>query len=434
MDFIDTFNNFIIFYTIFNICFRSINYFVVTVVLNILREFAYYINNKTKVIIKNKINKRINISKLESCIALESYFRLRIFLINIDRVIVKYFQFLSSGYFSVRENIMKSTIELVKSAFKPCLFNVLCGIYVNYFILNNNNFITSFYSSYYSVHDIISNFNVYIDQLDKKYKDFMIIIIFVPFFKSIYDFIYFRFKNQYNKEEIRNRFRTMIDNIYNNIKQSNYLTYRRIDEVVKNITFNIGFNFKDSKLNPIKERNISFDEENKVKFFKISHDIERNYKIIKDIHNQDNSINSTKITVIREYLWEELNWFYNIERVEKKVLDYQECSVTYKKCRGYFEKNENQIYKHLFTNARVINKEPLKRLEYYIKEVEDYLVKYKEDINEYIFKLLVVRVATVRFYPELMKIFYSRDLLYLAVSIIKLAFMKYFIILKTILY
>lgn len=58
------------------------------------------------------------------------------------------------------------------------------------------------------------------------------------------------------------------------------------------------------------------------------------------------------------------------------------------RCRHYFSKNHNQIYKHKFTNARVIRAEVLKDLPYYEKELANILKTFTENLEDYYFCLL----------------------------------------------
>ncbi|WP_044478021.1 hypothetical protein [Paenibacillus antibioticophila] len=72
---------------------------------------------------------------------------------------------------------------------------------------------------------------------------------------------------------------------------------------------------------------------------------------------------------------------------EKRIFLDVSSNYELQKCRNYFFDNHNQIYKHKFTNARVIRSEALKDLSYYENKLARTINIFKEDLEEYLYCL-----------------------------------------------
>lgn len=72
---------------------------------------------------------------------------------------------------------------------------------------------------------------------------------------------------------------------------------------------------------------------------------------------------------------------------EKLVFLDESSSYELQKCRNYFFENHNQIYKHKFTNARIIRSEVLKNLSYYENELARIINTFEKNLEDYLYCL-----------------------------------------------
>jgi len=107
---------------------------------------------------------------------------------------------------------------------------------------------------------------------------------------------------------------------------------------------------------------------------------------------------------------------------EQFILAERKANNHFTECATYFAKNRNQIFKHKFTDARVVRKEALDRLDYYEGMAFENLKIYEEDLDNYYFCLLENRYRLDIFVRSLIRELYPSQIIeHLLVA------MKYFL-------
>jgi hypothetical protein len=389
-----------------------------------------FINRRVIGIIDKTIKGNVYLNDFKNSILLKAHCKLSIYIMKID--LIKYRYLYSNTY----ENCNGITVlayfigRFINSILRIRLINIVCALVI-YFYLSNGTAkmgyieVNVVQSTCNTIVNVVKIAIEYVNNINDNFKYCIFILLLIPFLQVVYDLIIVTLKYRGNNESrIDKRFVNLINSIDENIEKGMALKYDGLNQMVSDITSDIGFDLKNSKLVPREGRNTYFiDKIDKSQFHKITNSIENAYMTIDDIYNRRNYIEYKVFSEIIIYLDRQIT--YNLKYVENRVLDYEECSNNYKKCREYFEYNENQIYKHIFTDARVIRKEPLELLDYYLEKAEKYVNKYREDVYEYIYKLLIIRMITIEEYSKVLNMFYRRNFIDTIFLILKLSFERY---------
>lgn len=154
------------------------------------------------------------------------------------------------------------------------------------------------------------------------------------------------------------------------------LKYTVVENCKNRITDNIGYDYYNNQL--IKKKKSFFEKKNSVTIKSVN----IKFRELLDSLNVQKSNNLTGVRSTYYSFWsliyDELYYFDNIASLEKAVLSYDESDNNFQYVCDYFKKYHNQIYKHEFTNARVINNQPLDELD----RMKDNVISYLDDIDD----------------------------------------------------
>ncbi|MEC0124412.1 hypothetical protein [Paenibacillus pabuli] len=247
-----------------------------------------------------------------------------------------------------------------------------------------------------TISDIISFSKItfdYYNHLDNKVQKLVVCIIFAPAMYVTYLYLTFRLfsmerylvPNLSLFEEIH---RKIINNI--NIIQRDQRSL--VEQRIKEITGGFSYSFSGGTPEIYEdfdrfsgERDISVEclekfKEEDLKFNKLK----KKYKksIIKHpiLDMMVRKLNLTASSILQSY---NVGILYH----EKRVFLDESSSHELQKCRNYFFENHNQIYKHKFTNARIIRSEVLKNLSYYENELARTIKAFEENLEDYLYCL-----------------------------------------------
>lgn len=338
------------------------------------------------------------------------------FKCNIDKFIILYakkYELVFNDEVPVNGEKLKYCIE---SVFKICIFNIfVLGISYYYFIDEKEIMIILGYIK--SIEYI-------------KFLNYIIFILSLPIIKTVYSYIHLKllFKNQYN--ELKNKYIDLIKCIEENIeKLSIYKIEAEVEYISDEITNNIGFKLKDGNLET-QDRTMRY----------LLYDFEKKRLQLYGIGEKINKINGF---IKNEFINKNRNGYrfeqwilkepYCFKSNEKHILDYK-LYRGYNELSEYFEKNHNQIYKHKFTDVRVVQEDRIILLDSYIKRCEEWLKNYRSEFTEYILNILILDYEVKKHLIYMNRILFSTKFTDVLRNVISMSIMEYLRIIKKILY
>jgi len=198
-------------------------------------------------------------------------------------------------------------------------------------------------------------------------------------------------------------------NINDNIKTIKLYKDELINIFLKDLTEDLPYRLNNGKLVAYKVKIPYYTQsEDKVS---ISSLMNRNNDVSKMIKQKKyntkiNSVNkftrliNDKFDEYFNNLFSRYNAFYFLER--RLILKDKE-NREYLDCKSYFSENQNRIYKYRFTNIRVIRKESLNQLDNYERRVSTIMKEYSEDLEQYLFEILIEKNRLEKLLREVKK-------------------------------
>lgn len=183
--------------------------------------------------------------------------------------------------------------------------------------------------------------------------------------------------------------------IYSTFSSNCELLYQIKYNVVTNckisLTDNIGYDFYDGQL--VQSNRFITEKEKEISVKAVGKNIAELIDIL------ENSLKYKETGVRRTYsslyylMIDELYSLNSIVYIENSVLHYAKRDVNYQFINDYFRNYHNQIYKHEFTYARVINSDPLKNLDFMKEKAAEYLVEMDKKSEKLIWKYIILKEA-----------------------------------------
>lgn len=283
----------------------------------------------------------------------------------------------------------------------PKLSNVLrirlvnIGMFVfSYHFINDYNLANALYLTWADGSSFSKNLYRDYLHLNPKARIWIAGCLFIPMVYSVYNHLSFKILrvNRY-LEPYTNFFVNLLQKIEKNMNtirlEKDVLVQNQIRELVGGLPYNFSHGeLVAHKIEPeifSEDRNLTIKQLNKFAELKVEF----------DALNKRNQKNNLKHPVLIKTLRVLRCKFSRIFENHRYGLLYHEQPIfldtfgnkMIQRCRDFFSENQNQIYKHKFTQARVIRAEVLKDLPYYENELANILKKFTEDLEDYYFCL-----------------------------------------------
>ncbi|OAB40548.1 hypothetical protein PMSD_01185 [Paenibacillus macquariensis subsp. defensor] len=228
------------------------------------------------------------------------------------------------------------------------------------------------------------------EDLNSKLQQFILMCIFAPVIYNIYLYLsfklfrmdkclipYLHFFNNTNKRIVNNidlvrRYKKeMIDNQMEEL--ASLISYKCSDEVL--VAYKKDYVYRDDKQIEIKQL-LRFKDE---------------LQVLEEINKQSMIKHRIPVVTVRKlkgYAYKIFESYDGILHHEELIFLNKDTNYEIQQCSDYFSKNQNQIYKHKFTKARIIRTEVLKDLEYYEKRLGKIIRNLSKNLDSYYFCLV----------------------------------------------